>query len=487
MSAAFLLTSLIWTGLLALGAEALTRGRVNPRFAQSVWRIAAFLMVLPWLGLVISPILPNVPAYLPDFPDLVEFGGAQNAPAIATTTPETPSRITPKLADILFGTLILGWIIRACFAVTAHIRLRALTRAATPTKNSHFIIASVHWAAQLKLKTPPQIARFNGHGSPFVSGLLHQTIYLPASLTDETHIKPVIAHECTHIARGDLITRPLERMVADLIWFSPFAWLARQRLDYWREAVCDAETVALTAEPIAYARALSFVARNARPMPNLPIAALIPNKKKALPMRVSSILEPSTKTSRKRLGLGLAALLIAAPLALAQGLSESAVDSAQTFSRPIINVDGARITSEYGIRTHPITKDTSFHVGTDIAGLPLGTPLAAPADGTVVHAGIKLAHDGTETGYGNVVDLRLNASGHVLRYAQLSEVKVSKGDRVSAGNIVGLLGSSGQSTGPHLHLEYHRPHPNPKNPEFADEPVPWNPQEVEGLVLFPTE
>ena len=470
MSAAFLLTSLIWTGLLALGAEALTRGRVNPVFAQRTWRIAAFLMVLPWLGLVISPFLPSVPAYLPDFPDLVEFGGAQNAPATLTTTPETQSRGMPKLADILLGALILGWIIRACFAFAAHIRLRALTRATTPTKNSHFISASLHWAAQLKLKTPPQIARFNGHGSPFVSGLLQQTIYLPASLTDETHIKPVIAHECTHIARGDLITRPLERMVADMIWFSPFAWLARQRLDYWREAVCDAETVALTAEPIAYARALSFVARNARQMPNLPIAALIPNRRKTLPMRVSSILEPSTKTSLKRLGLSLFALLIAAPLALVQ-CTTTPIDKTQTFSSPVMNIASARLTSPYGIRQDPFTERTAWHGGIDIgigADYAARPQMLAPAEGIVLFADSK-------SGYGRMVDVQLLPSGHVVRFAHLRELLVTKGDKLSAGDVVGIMGSSGRSTGRHLHFEY-----------IVDGKM-RDPEGIEGLALFPTE
>ena len=54
MSVTFIINSIAWTGLLAALAEVLTRGRVTPRFAQSVWRFAALFMVLPWIGLIIA-------------------------------------------------------------------------------------------------------------------------------------------------------------------------------------------------------------------------------------------------------------------------------------------------------------------------------------------------------------------------------------------------------------------------------------------------
>ena len=109
-----------------------------------------------------------------------------------------------------------------------------------------------------------------------------------------------------------------------------------------------------------------------------------------------------------------------------------------------------------------------------MAGVPRGTALFAPASGTVIFAGTKLAHDGTNTGYGNVVDLRLEGSGNVIRYAQLDDIEVSVGDSVEAGDNIGSLGSSGRSTGPHLHLEY-----------YVDG-KPHDPESIEGLVLAAT-
>ena len=474
MSLAFLLMSLFWTGALTLGAEALTRGRVTPHFAQMVWRAAAGLMVLPWFGLVLAPYLPAPPPILPDFPDLMEagFGATDTGPAITGTSEAEASGFIgwPRL---IFFIVVAGWIWRAIAAQTERLRLYWITKKARAVRSEALNAAASQWASALALRTPPKIAFIEGSRSPFVSGVFRPVIYLPQALQHCDFGNLIIAHECVHIARGDLFTRPLERAVADLIWFSPFAWLARKRLDYWREAVCDAEAVKLTKDPVAYSRALAGVARQSRPAPALPVAAFILNsKRKTLPMRINSILEPTIKTSGKRFGLGFAAMLIAAPLALAQGLADQTADKEQTFVSPLILEEGARITSKYGLRTDPFTKKNSWHVGTDVAGVPRGTALFAPASGTVIFASTKLAHDGTNTGYGKVVDLRLDGSGNVIRYAQLDDITVSVGDRVAAGDNIGSVGSSGRSTAPHLHLEYHI------------DGKAYNPEEIEGLVLF---
>lgn len=102
------------------------------------------------------------------------------------------------------------------------------------------------------------------------------------------------------------------------------------------------------------------------------------------------------------------------------------------------------LTSGYGDREHPVSGEDSFHTGWDIAAAE-GTPLAAMYDATV-----------TETGsggsYGNYVQMRVNDRLSFL-YAHCSEVLVREGDRVSAGQTVARVGSTGVSTGNHVHLE----------------------------------
>jgi len=91
-----------------------------------------------------------------------------------------------------------------------------------------------------------------------------------------------------------------------------------------------------------------------------------------------------------------------------------------------------------------------FHTGVDV-GVGLGTPIAAAADGVVVLAGTNLV-DGKPAGYGTYVVIA-HGGGLYTLYAHLSQLEVSAGQRVRAGQEIGLSGSTGNSTGPHLHFE----------------------------------
>lgn len=109
-------------------------------------------------------------------------------------------------------------------------------------------------------------------------------------------------------------------------------------------------------------------------------------------------------------------------------------------------IDGARMSSGYGMRRHPILGYNKMHKGVDFAA-PTGTPIYAAGDGTVDFVG-------TRSGYGKYIRLRHNgnlktAYAHMSRYAK----GLHKGQRVSQGDIIGYVGSTGRSTGPHLHYE----------------------------------
>jgi murein DD-endopeptidase MepM/ murein hydrolase activator NlpD len=105
---------------------------------------------------------------------------------------------------------------------------------------------------------------------------------------------------------------------------------------------------------------------------------------------------------------------------------------------------GGNITSEFGWRTHPIWGDSRFHAGVDI-GASSGTPVACAGNGTVISAG-------WNGGYGNCVIVDIG-NGLSAVYAHLSAINVSAGETVSAGQTVGAVGSTGDSTGSHLHYE----------------------------------
>jgi murein DD-endopeptidase MepM/ murein hydrolase activator NlpD len=108
---------------------------------------------------------------------------------------------------------------------------------------------------------------------------------------------------------------------------------------------------------------------------------------------------------------------------------------------------GSDITSSFGTRRDPILGTAAFHSGMDFRA-SIGDPVKATATGKVVSAG-------RNGGYGNMVEIS-HGNGLTTRYAHLSRILVSQGDDVNPGTIVGLAGSTGRSTGPHLHYEVRR-------------------------------
>lgn len=117
--------------------------------------------------------------------------------------------------------------------------------------------------------------------------------------------------------------------------------------------------------------------------------------------------------------------------------------------------------SGYGYRRDPIYGTTRFHAGMDFSS-NIGTPVYATGDGVVTGAG-------WESGYGNAVVID-HGYHYTTRYAHLSEILVKNGQRVSRGDLIGKVGNTGKSTGPHLHYEVRlRGEPqNPVNYYFMD-------------------
>lgn len=131
-----------------------------------------------------------------------------------------------------------------------------------------------------------------------------------------------------------------------------------------------------------------------------------------------------------------------------------------------INIKDFTMSSGYGVRRDPIYGSSKFHAGLDFAA-KTGTPVFATADGRVTEAG-------RQSGYGNCVDIS-HGYNYLTRYAHLSEILVKPGQEVKRGEMIGKVGSTGKSTGPHLHYEV----------RFKDEPQ--NPVNYYFMDLTPEE
>jgi murein DD-endopeptidase MepM/ murein hydrolase activator NlpD len=139
------------------------------------------------------------------------------------------------------------------------------------------------------------------------------------------------------------------------------------------------------------------------------------------------------------------------------------VKTSSPAALPTVWAHLGKINNEFGYRTNPFGGGaTEFHSGMDIGG-DMGDLVSAPASGVVVEAG-------WQGGYGNMVEIN-HGNGLSTRYGHLSRVGVQPGDKVQRGTPIGLVGSTGRSTGPHLHFEL-RLNDRPINPRRFLPPGP---------------
>ena len=116
--------------------------------------------------------------------------------------------------------------------------------------------------------------------------------------------------------------------------------------------------------------------------------------------------------------------------------------------QPVSNKNLNRLASGFGYRVDPVYKTVKFHAGLDFAA-PLGTPIYATADGVVRVAG------NLGNGYGNHVVVN-HGYGYETLYGHMYRIGVKNGHRVKRGEVIGYVGSTGKSTGPHCHYEVHK-------------------------------
>lgn len=140
--------------------------------------------------------------------------------------------------------------------------------------------------------------------------------------------------------------------------------------------------------------------------------------------------------------------------------------------QPISTKDLKQLASGFGWRTDPIYKMPKFHAGMDFAA-PIGTEIYATGDGTVMRA------DAQAAGYGNHIRID-HGYGYMTLYGHLSRVKVRPGQKVKRGEVIGYVGNTGKSTGPHLHYEVVKngENQNPINFYFND----LTPDEYEAML-----
>lgn len=295
-------------------------------------------------------------------------------------------------------------------------------------------------------------------------------ILLPMSLTAQMtpdELRLIVRHEQAHLVRKDPLYFAVLSLIDALAWFNPFLMAQTRRCRLAAELACDAAASGKTAiERESYARVLirtlKHTAGNLRSHTPAAVSKVTSGssaKSGDFHMRLNEIMHASPIAHKRKhiwlYGALAAALVPVAGLQFAWAQGETSIvplpshAAATVASQPVAKavmrtpVEG-QIKGLYGPRKDPNNGRKTFHRGIDIAA-PMGTPVVAPADGTVgaVYS---------DKGDGNVVEI--GYSGHLkTRMTHLDQVKVKWGDRVVAGQAVATLGNTGISTGPHLHFE----------------------------------
>ncbi|MEM9600380.1 MAG: peptidoglycan DD-metalloendopeptidase family protein [Pseudomonadota bacterium] len=359
------------------------------------------------------------------------------------------------------GLYLTGLTVRGVILIVGRVQLRRIVRTARPYARPGRATGDVSDRVEVRQSA---MTRSAFAWSPLIrpgrSCIVLPSLYVKAM--SEAQIADIITHERTHIARQDDRIGLLLRGVVCLCWLSPFAHLLFARWSQAIEIQCDMAVTAGRSRKMrrAYAetllQALHIMAGRVR---QYPVAAFSTPRLKTRnslrneKMRLTHIVtgtRPAFKRGRDRIGLSV----IAACLALAGTLSIAATASADTSGKSVMNrvsspIVTGRLTAPFGKNYDPFRNGQArIHQGVDIAA-PIGTPIFAPAAGT-----IQFATDlyDNKPAYGTVVVLKTDDNVMTL-FSHLDSYTVSAGQRVARGQQIATVGNSGQSTGPHVHIE----------------------------------
>ena len=463
--------SLIWAPIVYVVARLLDRDQTL-RVTERIWMAALAASVLPaalapafsTAGFSLRPMIVEAPleAFAPA--ETFEPAFVETAPVAAAAqpaaAPEPASIVTMETIAELTGLLYL-YGAGLAFALWAFGKLGFAAKliSAKPMRDPALLAAIEDWRDRLDVKATPRLRQSDAISSVCVYGLFRPVILIPTTLKDRVSEEDVLlmcAHELAHVKRGDVRLFAVCAAARILFWFNPFIKRIAARLELAAEQCADGLVVERGVNRRTYAacfvEGLRFAAaRKSAAMAGMP--SFTPFDRSGRRKRLDSILSSTFSGAisvRTRLLLALASTAAAGAVfvqaAVAVHPHERDNEVGVITQMP---VDG-KITVGFGKKIiDPETgKIKDKHRGVDIKARR-GADVVAPGAGVVVEA-TDLFNDNPD--WGKVVVIN-HGDGLKTLYAHLDSYAVSKGDRVWAGEKIAKVGSTGASTGPHLHFE----------------------------------
>ena len=291
-------------------------------------------------------------------------------------------------------------------------------------------------------------------------------VFLNLENTSKSEQKHILLHESIHAKQYHSVDLILTELLKVIMWFNPFIYLIQKSLIEMHEYLADRECINSGTDKIDYQN------------------ALVNNVESRMMLAFTSAFNSSLTLKRIKMikkintsGYAHLKMLLVIPVLIFAFVSFGFIESKTQILEG--NLDGyypsvksynpvaigpkVYISSDYGKRIDPLTKKKKFHKGIDIAA-PLGTEIYSIATGTVrkVNNNFKIGK-----GYGRfvIVDFNNGTSG---LYSQMDSYNVKEGQKVKAGDVIGKVGSSGRSTGPHLHFEIKKDGENVDPADYFD-------------------
>ncbi len=268
--------------------------------------------------------------------------------------------------------------------------------------------------------------------------------YLFYSKTEftKTELEKIIAHEKIHIKQFHTLDLILANITTILLWFLPFAWLYKKKLQENLEFIADKNTInKFNKKEYQYLLLKASTTKYPFALSNNFYQSLI--KK-----RIIMLHKTNSKTLNQvkfLLMLPFVAIFLFSfnTKKIYRSKTENNTKDSVLFVNPVDNANVLGI-SGYGYRMHQISKKQEFHKGIDLIAYK-DMDVLATADGKVIKTGF-------DADKGNYIEIE-HANNYTTRYLHLNLIEVNKGETVKSGEIIGTVGNTGKSTGFHLHYE----------------------------------
>jgi murein DD-endopeptidase MepM/ murein hydrolase activator NlpD len=467
---------------LLLAAVTMARRRVRDRLSAAVRFRLVFLVMECLPLLAIGPAYDALARSSATTTAQHAFGTAGEDEGIIVLHPTVNRGLSiPRIEvpDRLAHFLVLGWgiltaLIAAKSAVLRAVSALALRRLA-PCRDARWLQALS--AAKKRHGVTRRIVLLDGIASPpFTAGLLGRTIIVPVDVREwsgESRIA-ILLHEVAHVKRSDVLLMGFIEIIAAAFWCVPFVHAAVKALVEDREEACDALAVERGADPSELASLLLEMAASHRSWP-IPGAQGMLGRSLDRPAKIERRIRMIINEKRAAEGTPRIRRAAAAGIVLAialigltglpplfavgpsggEGGREISVITAEGVSKSIPTdltdlpcaaplTGDWRVSQPFGRQTNPVTGKPYLHRGIDLTDGRSGDTVRSTMAGRVIETG-------TDKGKGRYVVI---ANGAIeVCFQKLKSVRVATGDFVSVGTEVGTVGTSGVSTGPHLHYE----------------------------------